>query len=84
MKSIEINNIEEILSMQSDVQTIKIGKTAVIRYIILNKDNQNSLINIPELRNVYAKSINHSYSKCNYKDKITINHSDIKKLCITC
>lgn len=81
MKIVKVANVEDILYVGKDVKVIKIEPDTVIRYIYHNRDNIETKINIMELRNAYAKSINKSYSKNMYNDNISISISDAKKIC---
>ena len=51
-----------------------------MHYIHQNKDNVETKINICELRNAYAKSINRSYEFKRYNDNIYIDACDAKRI----
>lgn len=81
MKIVKVANVEDILDLDEDVSIIQIEQDTVMRYMYFNRDNIETKINIMELRNAYAKSINKSYSKKLYKDNISISIKDVKKIC---
>lgn len=81
MKTVKVANVEDILFVDEDVKIIKIEPDAIMRYIYNNRDNIETKINIMELRNAYAKSINKSYAKNIYNDNISISIGDAKKIC---
>lgn len=81
MNVIKIADVEEILSISKDTKVVEVEADTIMRYIYFNKDNPNAKINISELRNVYAKSINKSYLEKRYKDNVSIKATDVKKIC---
>lgn len=81
MDAIKISDVEDILSMSKDIKVIEVEADTIMRYIYFNKDNPKTKINISELRNVYAKSINNSYLEKRYKDNIFIKATDVRKIC---
>lgn len=82
MKTIKIAHVEEILELSSEIKKVEIAQDAVIKYIYYNRNNEDIRININELKNAYAKSLNKLYKDKNYYDDITIGSGDIKKICL--
>ena len=70
MKVIKITNVEDLLHINCEIVKIEIEPNVIMHYIHQNKDNVETKINICELRNAYAKSINRSYEFKRYNDNI--------------
>lgn len=81
MKTVKVANVEDMLDLDEEVGIIQIEQNAVMRYMHSHRDNIETKIDIMELRNAYAKSINKSYSKKSYQDNISISRKDVKKIC---
>lgn len=81
MDRIIIQNVEEILTIPKAVKTVEISQCDVIRYIYVNRTNQDSSINIQELRNVYGESISKFYKKKKYLENLVLDRKDIRKIC---
>lgn len=80
MTVIKLDRVEDILNIGAEVKRIEIEPDIIIKYMH-NKSDVNTLINIEELRNVYAKSVKKSYAKKKYLANIQLNPNDIKKVC---
>lgn len=81
MKVIKLDRVEDILNVGTEVRRIEIEPDTIIRFMYNNKNDVNTLINIEELRNVYAKSVKKSYAKKKYLANIQLYPNDIKKVC---
>lgn len=82
MEQIKIHNVEELLTIPANVKCVEISQNDVIRYIYINRTNENVQINLQELRNVYVESINQSYMNKQYSNDLVLDKKDIKRVCI--
>lgn len=81
MEHIIIENMEDILTIPETVKIVEVSQGVVIRYIYTHKGNHVSRINVDELRNVYARSVNKSYQKKNYLENLQLDKKEIENLC---
>ena len=81
MKRVKITNVEELLTISKDIQMVEISQKDVIRYMSIHRSNSNQYINVQELNNVFAESVNKAYQDKKYSQDLVLNKRDIKKVC---
>ena len=81
MDRIKINSVEELLSVPETVKCVEISQNEISRYIYSNRYNLEEEIDLQELRNIFAKSINKSYKNKKYSQNVVLSQTDIKNVC---
>lgn len=89
MNTLQLNEMEEILTIPNNIQSVTISSDVVLHYLYCNsvygenKQNLKTKLNVCEVRKKYIDILHKFYAdseNCEKRKNITFNSEDLKKI----